>query len=91
MRSDQPGFGLVSYGVLPFIREAGGKLRPLQPVPAQNPASAQYRAASGVRAGLYEGAIAFSRTARNPSGFQTKILGSYGETPEELRGAGDVN
>jgi len=88
MKSDQSNLDPIVYGVLPFVREADGRLRPMKPLPTENQASANYRAASGVRAGVYEGAIAFVRRERRSSGFETRILGRYGEVPEE-RGEGD--
>jgi hypothetical protein len=87
---DQSTSGPVFFGVLPFKRESEGSLRSMKPVPTENPASANYRAASGVKSGRYEGAIAFSRMEVQRRNFHTTILGCYGETPEELGREGTV-
>ncbi len=75
----------IEYGVLPFIRGADGKLTPLKPVDASNWASVQYRAESGVVAGRYDGAIAFSRsTDRRSGGIKTAIIAQFGELPPAI-------
>jgi hypothetical protein len=75
----------IEFGVLPFVRDAGGGLVALQPVDAANWASVQYRAEAAVNAGRFVGAIAFSRARdARPGGARTVIIAQFGELPETL-------